>query len=235
MSKPQSDSLDRRSSRGGERTNSRGAATRTSIVLAAERLFSERGISAVPLRDIGEAAGQRNHAAVQYHFGDREELIAAVLEFRGAESELCRAGIVAEIMADGVVPSVDDVIVAFIRPLALHVRQGNHYLAFLSLLITERGGYEGLPKAHTGESVIALRALLARLAPEVPPSVLDERWSVAQTSSVHTLARYQSALRARERLPAPIEVLVADLVVFLAAGLSAPAALGDPRAVTGAT
>src|SRR5262245_25019066 len=59
----------------------RGAA-RLVIVEAAERLFAERGIEAVSLRDVNLAAGQRNHSAAQYHFGDRAGLIAAVFEAR---------------------------------------------------------------------------------------------------------------------------------------------------------
>ena len=52
----------------------RGAA-RQAIVEAAERLFAERGIEAVSLRDVSAAAGQRNHSAAQYHFGDRAQLV----------------------------------------------------------------------------------------------------------------------------------------------------------------
>ena len=36
----------------------------------------------MPLRDIAVAAGQRNHSAVQYHFGSREDLFEAVLRER---------------------------------------------------------------------------------------------------------------------------------------------------------
>ncbi|RYF40954.1 MAG: TetR family transcriptional regulator, partial [Comamonadaceae bacterium] len=50
-----------------ERANSRGDATRQLLLTMAEQLFAERGIAAVPLRDIGVAAGQKNHAVVQYH------------------------------------------------------------------------------------------------------------------------------------------------------------------------
>ncbi len=39
------------------------------------RLFAERGVDGVTVREIAEAAGQRNHAAVGYHFGSKEALI----------------------------------------------------------------------------------------------------------------------------------------------------------------
>ncbi|HEY5126631.1 MAG TPA: TetR/AcrR family transcriptional regulator [Bradyrhizobium sp.] len=49
--------------------------TRTAILNAAERLYADRGFGDVTLRDIVAAAGV-NLAAVNYHFGSKDELIA---------------------------------------------------------------------------------------------------------------------------------------------------------------
>src|ERR1700719_4336373 len=49
--------------------------TRASILEAAERLYAERGFADVTLRDI-VAAANVNLAAVNYHFGSKDELIA---------------------------------------------------------------------------------------------------------------------------------------------------------------
>jgi AcrR family transcriptional regulator len=49
--------------------------TRQAILEAAERLYAERGFADVTLRDIVAAAGV-NLAAVNYHFGSKDELIA---------------------------------------------------------------------------------------------------------------------------------------------------------------
>lgn len=213
----------------GERKNVRGQATRQRILIEAERLFAQHGISAVPLRDIAKAAGQRNHVAVQYHFGEREEIVKAIMEYRGAESEVRRAEMVAGLMLGQTTPTVPDVVSAFVRPLAIHFQPDNHYLPFLSLYITEEGGYEGLVGVRVGAAVIALRTLLGKLLPEIPERVLDERWWVALTSAVHALARYHTAQRKRQHLPAGIEVLIADLISFLSAGLTAPITADDPR------
>jgi AcrR family transcriptional regulator len=43
------------------------------------RLFAEHGVDGVTVRQIAEAAGQKNHAAVGYYFGSKEELIRAVI------------------------------------------------------------------------------------------------------------------------------------------------------------
>src|SRR3954464_11413160 len=52
-----------------------GDRTRSAIITAAERLYAERGFADVTLRDI-VAAADVNLAAVNYHFGSKDELIA---------------------------------------------------------------------------------------------------------------------------------------------------------------
>jgi AcrR family transcriptional regulator len=56
--------------------------TRALILDAAERLYAERGFGEVTLRDIVAAAGV-NLAAVNYHFGSKDELIAELFVSRG--------------------------------------------------------------------------------------------------------------------------------------------------------
>jgi AcrR family transcriptional regulator len=56
-----------------------GGTTSARLVRAAEQLFAERGIDAVSLREINRVAGAKNASALQYHFGDRNGLLRAVL------------------------------------------------------------------------------------------------------------------------------------------------------------
>jgi len=61
------------------RPSTRGLQTRAEIVAAAERHFAERGFEAARLEDIAAEVGIRR-AAIFYHFGDKQELYAAVLD-----------------------------------------------------------------------------------------------------------------------------------------------------------
>jgi TetR/AcrR family transcriptional regulator len=79
------------------RRRSSGGETRAAILAAAERHFAERGFEAARLEDIaGDVGIQR--AAIFYHFSDKHELYAAVLDevFGGAMRALPSRGSVAE-------------------------------------------------------------------------------------------------------------------------------------------
>jgi TetR/AcrR family transcriptional regulator len=79
------------------RRRSNGLRTRAEIVAAAERHFAECGFEATRLDDIADDVGIRR-AAIFYHFGDKQELYAAVLEevFRDWGEALPSGGSAAE-------------------------------------------------------------------------------------------------------------------------------------------
>jgi AcrR family transcriptional regulator len=212
---------DSRLAPGRDRTNVRGEATRELIILTAERLFAERGIESVPLRDIGIAADQKNNFAVQYHFGDREKLVQAIAEYRASSLMEINTGLIADLVAGGGAPTVSDFVRAFVTALAANLDENSHFLPFISRYIIERGGYAGLEGTVPAGSVAMMRSILARLLPDHPKGLLDERWEILFTSAVHTLARYQIALR-KNSLSAPIDYLLEDLVQNLTAGLELP-------------
>jgi AcrR family transcriptional regulator len=72
-------------------------ATREQLIRAAETLFATYGIDGPSLREITRAAGQRNTAALQYHFGTREALLRGILDrtepkVSGRREELLKPG-----------------------------------------------------------------------------------------------------------------------------------------------
>jgi AcrR family transcriptional regulator len=90
--------------------------TRTAILNAAERLYAERGFGDVTLRDI-VAAADVNLAAVNYHFGSKDELIAELFVSRSIATNRERLNElkVAE-EAGGDRASIDSILRALVGP-----------------------------------------------------------------------------------------------------------------------
>lgn len=72
-------------SNSGKRASSYNVATRGLLLDAAERLFAERGIDSVTLKEIAQESGG-NVGQIVYHFGQKEELVRDVV--------LRRAGVI---------------------------------------------------------------------------------------------------------------------------------------------
>jgi AcrR family transcriptional regulator len=89
--------------------------TREQILIAAERLFAERGFAGTTLRNIVREANV-NLAAVHYHFGSKEELFRAVVrQFAQpvVERELFLLG---ELKTQATLPSVEAILTAIVQP-----------------------------------------------------------------------------------------------------------------------
>src|SRR4051812_35875976 len=98
---------------------------------AAEALLDQHGIDGVSARSIGIAAGHRNTAAVNYHFGDRAELVRAVLA-RHAEVLNVRRN--AMLDALGPSPPLEATIHCILHPLValLADESGRRYIRLLN-------------------------------------------------------------------------------------------------------
>ena len=154
----------------------------------------------------------------------------AIAAYRARDLAEMNADIIADAVSGGRTPTVEDMVRAFVLALAQNLDEESHFLPFVSRYIIERGGYAGLESAMPAGSIAPLESIMYRLLSDIPRDVHDERWQVLMTSAVHTLARYQVAMRLGD-LPAPIDELIDDLVSFLTAGLQAPVA----RPATGAS
>ena len=108
-----------------------------SLISAAEQLFAERGIDGVSLREINREAHQRNTTSLQYHFGDRQGLLRAIMDKHTREVDARRNALLDQYEANG----VDDIRAlasAFVLPLVakLHDNDGGRcYLRIAAELV----------------------------------------------------------------------------------------------------
>jgi AcrR family transcriptional regulator len=93
------------------------ADTKSKILDVAEELFGERGLDRVSIRHITDKA-KVNLAAINYHFGSKEDLIAAVFERRVVPLNQARLGALDEVEkhAGKTGPKLEKILEALIRP-----------------------------------------------------------------------------------------------------------------------
>ena len=158
------------------------------ILLAAERLVGEQGVS-VSLREVAIEAGQRNNSAVHYHFGSRDGLIEAVVVLRVDELERRRLGLIAEYDEEGLrdVRSLVDVLV---RPMftAPYEQGSTHYARFLEK-VRDHPAITARPLGS--EQRPATRIVISRLdqaLSELPAEVRKQRLQAMTTTMFALLA-----------------------------------------------
>ncbi len=93
------------------------ARTRKRILDTAERLFGDRGVAAVSLRDINRAAGI-SQGVLHYHFGGRDLLVEAILERWLPSINADRRRMCDALLASGRVAQRRDIIEILCLPLA---------------------------------------------------------------------------------------------------------------------
>jgi AcrR family transcriptional regulator len=143
---------------------------KVALILAAEVAFARDGIDGASLREIAANAGQRNHHAVQYHFGSRESLVQAVFDYRMDQMELARGAMLQAARQNGRIALIRAIAeTIFLPQIELIDQHGdNSYAAFLSEYLLRyqgsRFGQFGERTApHLGETLQLLRERLSDL------------------------------------------------------------------------
>ena len=203
--------------------------TRDRLLDAAAHEFAEHGVWNASLIEVTRRAGQRNRAALRYHFGTREQVLCAVLE-RHVEFLAQREG---ELLAKARRTPDDDVgsvVEAIVRPAAELAASGWRGRACL-LIVAELAGEDPGRFSPELESVLArtggneVYALLEARMPALPPEIVDERCSLITSFILHAVADRE---RAKERTTRPSrhvlddEAFVENLVTMVAGSVSTP-------------
>jgi len=160
-------------SAGGTRAD--GRATAEQVIAAAERLFAERGVEAVSLREVAKAATSRNTAVAHYHFGGKEGLVRAIVARRAPTLNSRRAALLDQARdraaGRGPVPA-EDLVRVLIVPLIEELDRGGHYVGFLARLAAERHRAPWVAELDDS-STASFREVSALLARQLPG--LDRR------------------------------------------------------------
>lgn len=197
------------------------------LVEAAENLFGVNGLEAVSLRQISLAAGTGNNFAVQYHFGDQDGLIRAILEKRMPEVERRRAQYLARVKADGRLDETRALMDVLYRPVfeSQNSRGERAFARFVlalqnSLAHSESEAFEYMPVA---EHVVGL---IERLHPDIPPALLLERQRLVSIMALTSIVNRRPPFTDRHD-----EALILNVLDMATAALTAPVARAIRKAI----
>jgi AcrR family transcriptional regulator len=201
--------------------------TRDRLIEAANRAFAEHGILRTSLVEVTRQAGQRNRGAVHYHFGGRDELLAAVLEQHVAFLAE-REGELLAIATSRPADDVASVVEAVIRPameLAESGESGRNYLLIVGELIelgpTDRNDAVQQMMAKTGGYEVY--AVLAERIPEMDEELRNERFALMTAFVIGAIARRArgETIEKGGRQQMSTERFVANLISMATAMVSA--------------
>jgi AcrR family transcriptional regulator len=199
--------------------------SRDRLILAAERLFAERGIDGVSLRELNQAAGQKNVSGLQYHFGTKADLLAAVFAQRVPEIEARRQGMLAQMKAAGGMSDLRLVLDAMVVPFAEQLDSGKNeraYVRFVAQLYGHPSIREfDLSSAGYRETYRAAQRLLSA---EFPAKLVKQRLGLQVGHFVHALANLEGRVVRHGRLATPkrVQLFVNDLLDTAVGALTAP-------------
>ena len=195
-------------------------ATRDAILSAAERLFAERGLAAVSNRQVSEAAGQGNNAAVGYHFGTKADLVRAIVRRHAEPVERLRAERVARIR-DSDDPR--DWISCWVRPIADHLGSlgsPTWFARFGAQLMADPAFREVmLEEAFSDPVLYEILDGLNQCTPSRPVEVRLQRNYMARILVMHMIAECERVLAEGAHPPLPSWQRAADGLIDALTGL----------------
>jgi AcrR family transcriptional regulator len=173
----------------------RASGTRESILVAAEQLYAEHGVFAVSNRQVSEAAGQGNNAAVGYHFGTKTDLVRAIEQKHRAPVELLRERMIEQLGGDA---GLRDWVACLVQPLTDHLAElGNPtwYARFAAQVMTDPAYHNIVVRdALSSPSLVQVIDGINDSLPDLPIEVRLERNIMARNLLMHSCADRERAL-----------------------------------------
>lgn len=193
---------------------------------AAERLFAEQGIDATSARAIN-AAANLSPAALHYHFRNKENLIAEVVNRRiGALNEL-RTAMMIEAREKSLEMNAYRLAELLVIPLSEFALKkgvpGQWYIRFLSRLYNEKAALMvSLVEANFAAGVKLFDEMVQAAASHMDMAEARRRRVLAGETATHGVAHLAEQVAENPELRGEVEPRIRSLVAFIAGGLSAP-------------
>jgi AcrR family transcriptional regulator len=189
--------------------------TRARLIAAAERLLAERGVEGPSLREITRASGARNAVALQYHFGDRDGLVDAILRKHLPLVDARRHALLDELDARGDL-GLRALAAALVRPFAAELEDPDGGPEFIQIYA------EVVARTRTPVTPVGMPSSLERWRRLVEPHLSEDatRLHRRYTAIAHSVSELAS--RAKTGPHTDDRLFTSYLIDVITAVLSAP-------------
>lgn len=194
------------------------------------RLFAERGVDGVTVREIAAAAGQKNHGAVGYYFGSKEALVREIIRDGAIAIDQRRNAALDRLEAEGGPRTIREVVDILVFPAVAADPGDEFYVRFIVMLtMTHRELMMDALENRWNSGYQRCLDHLRTLMPEMPSAVQKQRFVFMGAYLGAVLARRQQALADHSRAhptwnsPYSLEHFAQSLTILLQAPLEMPA------------
>lgn len=197
------------------------------------RLFAERGVDSVTVRQIAEAAGQKNHAVVGYYFGSKEALVRELILDGARTIDERRNAWLDRIEPDGGPHSVLEAVEILVRTSIDLAPPGSDecYSRFFNMLgLSHRMLFMETLDGRWNRGYQRCLDHMRRLMPDMPPALKNQRFVFFGSSLGGILATREAELADLSR-PHPMwraDQTLANLCKALAAIIEGPVTIPPP-------
>jgi AcrR family transcriptional regulator len=184
-----------------KRTAPRAASeeTRNQIKAAAQMLFARHGVDAVTVQQIVDAAGQRNNAALHYHFRTKEELIRQMVVDGAKVLDARRREMLADMEKRGGPANIREVMLILIMPVIElgEDERWRGYIRFTShLQASDPKVLRDALNNRWNSGYVECFNHLKRMLP-LPAAIVEQRLSILTIYANAVLSAHEAALESR--------------------------------------
>ncbi len=173
--------------------------TKSRIKAAAQLLFARNGVDGVTVQQIVSAAGQRNNAALHYHFGSKEELVRQLVVDGAKVLEARRQEMLRDLDARTATPTVRELLHVLVGPVIELGEDARFrgYVRFTShLQASDRKAFQAALGGRWNASYAACVAKIKAMLPW-PRELVDQRLSISSVYANAILSAREAALESR--------------------------------------
>lgn len=206
--------------------------TKTRLLDAAEHLFSNKGFANTSLRAITTMA-EANLAAANYHFGNKEALLNAVLERRFLPLNQQRLERIERVLSEAQArkrkPEARDLVTAFVEPTLRFKNSDDGAREFVRLVGRSLTAADAVVRDQVLQLVqpvfLHMHQALCLALPHLSPELIFTRLFFSMGALGHCLC-FQGMSKifstCPECAPEDDDMMTENLITFITAGLEAP-------------